>query len=562
MTSLRNLSLGLSVLLWSLKLTVAYDGLHGYKAINPEVEDLANISRDLFAMHEELKKYKHEEEERRAAYNIYKYGGFSRSVCTLKLEDGLPEDLPADTNFTAPGERGLLVSARTETHQKKGDKSIKLLYNQDLPCHVGGLPADVQEREGCFNSPDTVSFKLEDGEDYDIDYSYDKEKGNTNERTLHAMSFNAGRKFRLDGKANHPYFKDFQKFVDYYGVPDFADRMITAAMNQGNYAFQEGEFIFSGSTREDLAHFIQYFAAFLNVGMFVQSELENSLEKCADHCQHGDCHHAAIHGLDGAVAFYVGSLAEDQESGKGNMLYGLANYVCKHFKTCGPDGNQVEGTAKVNYDIFEQFKEMRYNLENDLCVDARKNKENIIKHMSIPMIQGFKFAVFRRTAGNHWGENYDVEDAAVFAAGVLPLLGYCKMEEAKQIQLNFSPGNEKATERLDQIYQQLDSHYECMGVCCSDIGGLWNPKFNTYHRHAFPCEDTWEHCKPVEIPEEEKVRSKKWMLYVLIVAAVVTGYLYRRRWKEIKRRKRAEATGEYEDDSDNSSIDSYEGQYA
>ena len=53
------------------------------------------------------------------------------------------------------------------------------------------------------------------------------------------------------------------------------------------------------------------------------------------------------------------------------------------------------------------------------------------------------------------------------------------------------------------------------------------------------------------------------MLYVLVIAAVVTAYLYQKRLREIKRRKRAEATGEYEDDdSDNSSIDSHEGQYA
>ena len=114
MTSIRSHVLGLVVLGTRLLTSSAYDGLHGYEAINPEVYDLANIARDLYAMHEELKKFKHEEEGRRSAFNIYRYGGYSRSGCTLDLMDGLPEDLPAGTNFTAPSERGFLVSARTE----------------------------------------------------------------------------------------------------------------------------------------------------------------------------------------------------------------------------------------------------------------------------------------------------------------------------------------------------------------------------------------------------------------------------------------------------------------
>ena len=131
------------------------------------------------------------------------------------------------------------------------------------------------------------------------------------------------------------------------------------------------------------------------------------------------------------------------------------------------------------------------------------------------------------------------------------------MEEARDIQLNFSPGNTKETEDLAEIEQRLKYHLECMGMCCRDIGGLWNTKHNNYHKDAGPCVDTWEHCFDKPEPVIEVKRSRKWMLYVLLVGAVITGYLYRRRLKEIKRRKRAEATGEgYEDDSDDSSLGS------
>ena len=538
----------------------AYDGLHGYEAINPEVADLANIAQDLYAMHEELKEYKRAEEGVKRAHNIYRFGGFSRSVCTLELDEGLEHDLNAGDVVNGTSVNGLPITAVSESPHSKGDKKLKLLYNQDHGCHVGGLPEERQVRHGCFQSNGVIAYG--EGAKYEVSYSYHVTSGNSNERTIHAMSVNAGRKFRQDGLANRPYFRDFQKFVDYYGEPDFADRMITAAIEGGKYGFPEGLFDFSDSSKDALQDFIELFASYLNIGLFIISELENALEKCADHCEHGDCHHAAIHALDAAVAFYVGSRRETD--GNGNLLYGLANNMCERFRTCGPKGDQVEGIAKSNYDIFAEFKEMHDNLSNDMCVDARKNKEAIVKHMFIPMVQGFRFAVYRRHVGKDhaWGRDYKVEDAAPFAAAVLPLLAYCKMEEAKQIQVNFDPGHAEKTEDLTQIEDQLNSHLECMGMCCNDIGGLWDHGRNKYYHDAHPCTDTWEHCLAQPDIEAKEEKSKRWMLYVFLAALVVTAYLYVRRRKELKRRKRAEAIGEYEDDSDNSSIESVEEMHA
>lgn len=563
MTSIRSLSLGL-VVVWTTQLvtsTTAYDGLHGYEAINPEVYDLANIARDLHAMHEELKHFKRNEEGMERAHNIYKFGGFSRSVCTLYLEEGLEEALEVGATVSGTSVNGQEITAVLEAHHKKGDKRLRMLYNQDVPCHVGGLPEERQETHGCFESKGEVMYG--ENNKYSAAYSYHVSTGNTNERTIHDMSVNAGRKFRHGGQGNQPFYHDFQKFVDYYGEPDFGDRMITAAMRAGRYSFPEGEFEFKDSSKKALQDFIELFASYLNVGLFIISELENALEKCADHCQHGDCHHAAIHALDAAVAFYVGSLQAEDEHGNGNMLYGLANEMCHRYRTCGPKGDQETGIARANYDIFEEFKEMQDNLMNDQCVDARKNKEAIIKHIFIPMVQGFKFAVYRRHVGKDhaWGKEYQVEDAAPFAAATLPLLAYCKMDAAKQIQVNFDPGHFENTEDLVQIDDQIDEHLECMGMCCRDIGGLWDHSRKKYHHNAHPCRDTWDHCFDAAELEAQGEKSHKWMLYVFLVAVVLTAILYRRRLKEIKRRKRAEATGEYEDDSE-SSVESVEEMHA
>ena len=504
-------------------------------------------------MHVQLRKFEHNQEGRHRADKIYRMGGFSRSVVDLQLKHGLTEDLPKGTLIKGNGmNTDEVITAVVAYGQKAGDETIRVLYNQDVPCHVGGLPKDIQETDGCFESPGSVSFISEEtGQRYTLDYTYDTETGNINERTIHSMSANAARKFKRDGLPSRPYFHDFQKFVDYYGEPDFADKMVTAAMNAESYTFHSGSFDFSESTKEARSDFIELFSKYLNIGLFMINELENALEKCANHCQHGDCHHAAIHALDAAVAFYVGSLQAEDPKKEGNLLYSLANHMCVRFRTCGLDGDEAEGTAKVNYDIFEEFNDMRDNLTNDKCVDAQKNKEAIVKHMFIPMFQGFRFAVYRRTADHNWGDTYLVEDAAPFTAAVMPLLGYCHMDEANEILVNFSPGNVEETEDLATIEQHLNEHYECMGFCCHDIGGLWHRGRKEYHRDAGPCEETWAHCvvEPEVVVEEDP--SRTWMIWVFLIGVSVTGGLwYRRRLRAIKRRKRAEATGEYEDGDD------------
>lgn len=539
--------------------TWTFDGLHGYVAINPEVKDLANIALDVQAMRNELERFQHNEEGIKRARKIYEFGGHSRSGCTLNLSEGLPFDMAAGSIVSGVGQGGKATTATLETGKKKGETQVKVLYTLDNPCFMGGLPEEIQQRDGCFEGSGKISIENPNEDETEvtsIDYTYDAEKGNTNERTIYSMSANAGRKFRLDGAANQEFFVSFQKYVDYYGEPNFGDRMINAAIQGSRYSFREGEFDFSNSSKQTRSKMMELFASYLNIGLFLISELENAAEKCADHCQYGDCHHAAIHGLDAAVAFYVGALQAQDESENGNLLYGLANEMCVRFKTCGPNGDQLQGTAKVNYDMFELFNEMRSNLENNQCVDARKNRDALEKLMFVPLVQGFRFATFRRLVG--YSDEDLVDDAPPFSAAVLPILGHCKMAAAKNIQLDFAPGNRQAGEDLSSIDKTLHEHYECMGMCCSDVGGLWDPNTNDYHPETSICQDTWEHCLPEPDLVVENDPNRAWMLYVFLAGMGVAGYLYFKRWKEIKRRRRAAATGEYEDYDEDNSLSSEE----
>jgi hypothetical protein len=114
-------------------------------------------------------------------------------------------------------------------------------------------------------------------------------------------------------------------------------------------------------------------SAYLGVAMYVIRELEDSLDDCAagDATRNGD----SVQALDEAVAFYTGSLEGSDGGGSGVFIYTLAEKRCVNFKTCGTNGNQIEGNAKVNIDIFSLFSQMQTNLANKDCAAARLTKK-------------------------------------------------------------------------------------------------------------------------------------------------------------------------------------------
>jgi hypothetical protein len=546
MTPLRNLALALLVAQWNIVDTSAaiWDAVHGYIPISDEVHDVADVARDLAAMRTELKRDSNAGME--AGWQIYRHGGFSRSTAKVTLKKALEFEVPQGTVFKATSIGGQTITAYTETTYNTPATELTLIYNQDVPCHVGGLPESMRETDGCFASPG--SFAIE-GDETGWEFTYDEEGDNENERTIHSMSTNAERKYRIEGKANQPYFHDFQKFVDYYGEPDFADNMITAARNAGVYEFEpEGTYDFVDSTHLHRGEFIQLTSGYISVAFMMMSELENSLLHCANHCEDDNCEHAAVHALDAAVAYYTGSL--QSVDGQGNMLYALANYHCTYFKTCGENGDETHGPAKVNIDIFNNFNQMQKNLHEKKCVAAQKNKKKIIDLMYVPMTQGFILAVFQRHMSHHGGTDYLVENAAPFASAILPLLGYCEITDAEKINYNFEPGNQHLTKGLIHIIEDFQTYYPCMNICCHEVGGLWNSDKKIYENNTAPCIDTREECLPGADEFDDDSGGGKGGIFIIIFLLGLggTGFMYyRRKAKAAKAHRRAAAEQEGND---------------
>jgi hypothetical protein len=223
---------------------------------------------------------------------------------------------------------------------------------------------------------------------------------------------------------------------------------------------------------------------YLNFGLYVIREMEDALDDCVEGCDIDNCNDDPVHAWDQAVAFYTGSLEGTSGAGSGKLLHAVADKRCVNFKTCGDLANAVEGTSHVNLEIFRQFDDGQRKLLAGECSAVRTNKERIEQMMAVPLIQGALrygyFAEFETDAG----EKAEAE-GATFAAAVLPLVHACDEDDAATIYEIMKVGGDKKD--FATVKNAFEKNYACMGVRCSDVGGLWDDVNEKYFDGAGPC---------------------------------------------------------------------------
>jgi hypothetical protein len=221
----------------------------------------------------------------------------------------------------------------------------------------------------------------------------------------------------------------------------------------------------------------------MNVGMYVIRELEDSLDDCEKGCSTADCNDDAVHALDEAVAFYTGEFPEGSSIGK--LVFALAEKRCSDFKTCGKNGDSSEGKAKVNHEIFADFDRMQTALRAKECVSARTIKESIARQLFVPMIQGtlrYAYITGVQPAATQKAE----AEGAAFAAAVLPMVHSCNKDDAQTIYDNMQTGQANTAQFL-AVKIAFENNYDCLGITCQDVGGLWNSADEIYFEGAGPC---------------------------------------------------------------------------
>jgi hypothetical protein len=222
----------------------------------------------------------------------------------------------------------------------------------------------------------------------------------------------------------------------------------------------------------------------MNIFMWVIRELEDALDDCERGCI--SCNDDSVHAWDEAVCFYTGSIeGQDGLTPDGKMLHQLADKRCQNYKTCGVEGKDFDGTAAVNYEIFDLFALGNYQLQSGNCPGARATTKLVTELMYVPLIQGtLRYAY---TLDKLSGGEKESAEGATFAASVLPRIHAANEDAAKTIYDNMRVGATSTDHAA--VKGAFESVYAHLGIDCADIGGLWNDATDSYYEGMGPCAD-------------------------------------------------------------------------
>ncbi|KAG7338804.1 hypothetical protein IV203_026278 [Nitzschia inconspicua] len=460
-----------------------FEHLAGYKPLTA-IADHAKIDYDQAFIQSMVKANRMKQ-----AIEMYKSGGFSQSIARLRLQHPVAPRMviPEGTRIVGATMDGLVIKGTSveDAFWSTNTEEVVLLVeyetalNQSAYCHVGSLAAtNARDIQGCFASQGTIKIlDFQNGAPvYEYAYHYNPVSETYNGRTFQGMST------ELDMSFGHS--KHFEKFEIYYGIADYADSWIEAALDGTATAFSKGNADFSAFDAEQRNNIMLTAPKILNLWMYVVRMMEYATVQCNFPCGHvsGErCDDIPVRAWDQSVAFYTGSLKGVDGNGKGVLLYDLADDMCEIFKTCSGSGDSETGTSSVNFRIMNLYQDGQLALLRRECSRASAIKEQIVNLMTIPLIQGALYSAHVR----NFTTDFEEIESATFAASVLPIVSECSRRDAETIFTNLGLGQANQTVDTLSIKQAFENNYACMGITCEDIGGVWEGRY--YGQYSFPC---------------------------------------------------------------------------
>eukprot|EP00581_Thalassiosira_minuscula_P009037 CAMPEP_0183702442 /NCGR_PEP_ID=MMETSP0737-20130205/540_1 /TAXON_ID=385413 /ORGANISM="Thalassiosira miniscula, Strain CCMP1093" /LENGTH=594 /DNA_ID=CAMNT_0025929049 /DNA_START=270 /DNA_END=2054 /DNA_ORIENTATION=+ len=451
---------------------LSYEKVAGYSPLT-QVTDHCAIDLDQKAIEEQIGIQTEESFDN--ARRIYNEGGHSDSYAELTLTNPLDMSLRKGEPIIGISNAGGEVYGSAYASYEMGSTVIRLKYattdvqESYVSCQVGGLIET--NLEGCLVATGDINIG---GSAYS--YSYDPEVNNNNGRTLAGFSLSAKQKM-MDCESC-PY-KDFAMFYEYYGTALYADDWINSALKGSTTSLSNGNADFSNYSFIGKGEFIKKATVSMNVFMYVIYHFEGALDDCGS-----DIIEDSVHSWDIGVCLYVGSLgAEIGTAWNGKLIHALADKRCVNFKTCGPDGNELDGPSKVNSDVMTLFALGKFQLQNGNCSAARDVVEQITRLMYVPLIQGVLRYAYRADVLGE-GEKGGAA-GAVFAASVLPLIHAANPDDAMVIYNNMRVGQSLVDSGAVKV--SFENVYESIGISCSDVGGLWDWANDDYFPGMEPC---------------------------------------------------------------------------
>jgi hypothetical protein len=293
--------------------------------------------------------------------------------------------------------------------------------------------------------------------------------------------------------------KHFDKFSQYYGANDYADRWIQAALSGQVTDFVKGKTDFSAYKHKSRKNVLFVAPKVLNIWMYVVRMMEYAVARCELPCGtlggSERCDDIPVRAWDQAVAFYSGSLEGTDGDRDGLFLYDLADKMCKQFKTCSANGNLDEGTSSVNLRVMDMFSKGQIGLLKRQCDVVGSIRDQIVNLMTIPLIQASLYSAHVR----NFTRTFEEIEGATYSASILPIVHHCNRHDARTIFVNLGLNHSHQIVDAVVVKKAFEHNYDCMGVTCEDIGGVWEGDY--YGDYSAPCNLRVEESnqKPVRI---------------------------------------------------------------
>jgi hypothetical protein len=325
-------------------------------------------------------------------------------------------------------------------------------------------------------------------------YKYNSRRDNRAARTLEYLSTSASD--RMKPCPTCAYYPDFDKFHTYYGVPDYGNRWILAALT-GNSTdgFLNGMANFKGMSKQGRMKAVTEGTIVLNVLMYVIRAMEQAITDCRADCatvDTPDCQVHGVHQLDEAVAFYVGSIPVTDPNDAGVMLYSHAFYRAVEARTGGESGEEVGGEAMANILAMREFGAFQQALNAKQCDLASTSKNVIVNLLKVPLIQGLLRVAFQR---EHFPPEADrrvqVEQltvwGATYAAALLPWIHVCDAMVAENVFEMMHAGSPNSLVDFSQLRDWIEPLYTCLAVTCQQVGGVYDSDSDNWFPGGQPC---------------------------------------------------------------------------
>ena len=182
------------------------------------------------------------------ARKVYRQGGPTRLIGTLNLNLPLAHHVPLRTLVTGVNSEGELVEAVVRSAFFMGGRQLQITYLR-TNCVVGELK-DPGEVDGCFAHSGVVLI----GDLTGVRYTYNSSDATPWTPTIAATTlrdFSDLAHVTMQNCTEGCPYPEFTKFFNYYGVANYGDRWVEAAIHAGETQFTYGRAnFFSGQGQQ------------------------------------------------------------------------------------------------------------------------------------------------------------------------------------------------------------------------------------------------------------------------------------------------------------------------